>query len=170
MKQVKIMGIDYSVVQISAIDVVNAFKDSPHFNNVKELIGQEGENFAGLCDAQKCVIYVFNELPQDKKEKVLVHEMIEAIDQECLLELAHSRIQEITNLLFMAEPLAVSDLKLQTVLVAFEKAGVWSSNPSFSFSNSLHVTGKVNVKGLLEDENAKASEVESVAGDNQGIS
>ncbi len=159
MKQVKIMGIDYTVVKISAMDVVNTFKDSPHFNSVKELIGQEGENFAGLCDAQKCMIYIFNELPQDKKEKVLVHEIIEAIDQECLLELSHSKIQEITNLLFTNEPINVADTKIQTVLVAFEKAGVWSSNPSFSFSNSLHVTGKINVKGLLGDE-VKSSDTE----------
>ncbi len=169
MKQVKIMGIDYDVIQISAIDVVNAFKDGPHFDNVKELVGQQGENFAGLCDAQKCIIFIFNELPEDKKEKVLIHEMIEAIDQECLLELQHARIQEITNLLFMGEPLNITDLKLQTVLVAFEKAGVWNHISTFSFSNSLHVSGKVNVKGLLEND-AKASEAESTAGDNQGVS
>lgn len=169
MKQVKVMGIDYAVVQISAIDVVNAFKDSPHFNNVKELIGQEGENFAGLCDAQKCVIYIFNELPEDKKEKVLIHEIIEAVDQECLLELPHYRIQEIANLLFMAEPINVSDLKVQAVLTAFEKAGVLSFGGTFSFSNSLHVSGKVNVKGLLENE-AKASEAEPIVGADQGVS
>lgn len=168
MKQVKVMGIDYEVIQISAMDVVNAFKDSPHFGNVKELIGQEGENFAGLCDAQKCIIYVYNELPEDKKEKVLIHEIIEAVDQECLLELPHFRIQEITNLLFMSEPINVSDLKVQTVLTAFEKAGVLTFGGTFSFSNSLHVSTKVNVKGLLLNE-ATASEIESGAGDNQGV-
>lgn len=168
MKQVKIMGIDYDVIQISAIDVVNAFKEGPHFENVKELVGQQGENFAGLCDAQKCIIFLFNELPEDKKEKVLVHEMIEAIDQECLLELQHARIQEITNLLFMGEPINLTDMKLQTILVAFERAGVITFGGTFSFSNSLHVSVKVNVKGLLQDE-VKASEVESGAVDNQGI-
>jgi hypothetical protein len=167
MKQVKIMGIDYSVVQVGATEVVEAFKDSPHFASVKELVGENGENFAGLCDAQKCVIYIFKDLPQDKKEKVFVHETIEATDQECLLELPHSRIQEITNLLYMNELLNLSDTKLQTVLTSFEKAGLWTSGNTFTFANNLHVQGKINVKGLLEDD-AKASEVEPVSGYNQG--
>jgi hypothetical protein len=164
MKQLKIMGIDYSVIQISPADVIESFKNSPHLANVKELIGSEGENFAGLCDAQKCILYIYNELPEDKKQKTLVHEIIEAIDQECLLDIPHPRMQEITNLIFMGEPICLNDIKVQTVLVAFEKAGLWTSGSAFTFSNSLHVSGKVNVEGLLDD--AKTSEVESATGNN----
>lgn len=165
MKQVTVMGIAYGIIQVSPSVVIASFKDSPHLANVKELVGAEGENFAGLCDAQKCIIYIFNGLPDDKKRKTLIHEMIEAVDQEALLNLEHYRIQELTNLLFIGEPLDLSDTKLQTIVVAFERAGVWTSNLTFSFANKLYITGKVNVERLLEDDTN--SVVEVAVGDNQ---
>ena len=104
------MGINYEIVQLPPKSVLAIFKESPHFEEVKRLVGDEAQNFAGLCDAQLCKIYINSELPYEKKEKTLIHEIVEAMDQECILELEHTKMQSIANTLFISCILNVEEL------------------------------------------------------------
>jgi hypothetical protein len=110
MKQVNVMGINYEIVQIQPKSVIAIFKESPHYEEVKKLVGDEAQHFAGLCDAQLCKIYINSDLPYEKKKKTLIHEIVEAMDQECILELEHTKMQSITNSLFISGILNVEEL------------------------------------------------------------
>lgn len=110
MKQINIMGIYYEIVLISPVSVITVFKETAHLEEVKKLIGDEAQHFAGLCDAQSCKIYINNELPYEKKKKTLIHEIVEAMDQECILELEHTKMQSITNTLFTSGIVNVEEL------------------------------------------------------------
>lgn len=110
MKQINIMGVNYEIIQLKPKSAIEAFKDSPHCEEVKKLIGDEGQHFAGLCDAQMCKIYLNLDLPYEKKKKTLLHETVEAMDQECILELTHIQMQAIANTLFLSGIIDVEDL------------------------------------------------------------
>lgn len=110
MKQVNIMGINYEIVQVLPSGVVKAFENSAHFNEVKNLVGEEGQHFAGLCDAHNSKIYINIELPYEKKKKTLIHEIVEAMDQECILDLEHVKMQAIANTLFLSGLLNLEEL------------------------------------------------------------
>ncbi len=110
MKQVNVMGINYEIVQLPPKSVLAIFKESPHFEEVKRLVGDEAQHFAGLCDAQLCKIYINSELPYEKKKKTLIQEIVEAMDQECILELEHTKMQSIANTLFISGILNVEEL------------------------------------------------------------
>lgn len=110
MKQVNVMGINYEIIQLPPKSVIAIFKESPHFEEVKVLVGDVAQHFAGLCDAQLCKIYINSELPYEKKKKTLIHEIVEAMDQECILELEHTKMQSIANTLFISGILSVEEL------------------------------------------------------------
>lgn len=110
MKQIMVMGVPYEIIQISSKNVCGAFKDSLHAEEVKKLVGENGENFAGLCDAHLGRIFLNVDLPYEKKKKTLLHEFVEAMDQECLLELEHTKMQSIANTLLLTGLLNVEEL------------------------------------------------------------
>jgi hypothetical protein len=110
MKQITVMGIPYEIIQLRAKDVIEAFKKGQHLEEVKKLVGDEGQHFAGLCDAQLNKIYLNSELPGVKIEKTFIHEFVEAIDQESCLELTHVQMQAITNAFFLAGIVNVKEL------------------------------------------------------------
>jgi len=110
MKQVMVMGIPYEIIRLRPKDVIEAFKVGPHLGEVKKLVGDEGENFAGLCDAQLTKIYLNNDLPEVKIEKTFLHEFVEAMDQEACLELTHVQMQAIANAFFLAGIVNVKEL------------------------------------------------------------
>jgi hypothetical protein len=107
------MGINYEIVQLKPKTAIESFKDSPHYEEVKKLIGEEGQHFAGLCDAQMCKIYINIDLPHEKKKNTLLHETVEAMDQQCILELTHIQMQAIANTLFISD---LFDNKLEELL------------------------------------------------------
>jgi hypothetical protein len=109
-KSINIMGVDYEVIQLLPGAVLNVYKESEHFEEVKRLIGENAQSFAGLCDALNCKIYINISLPDQKREKTLIHEIIEAVDQECCLELDHTKIQSITNAIFSLGLINVKEL------------------------------------------------------------
>jgi len=110
MKQVNVMGVNYEVIQLQPKSVIAVFKESPHYEEIKKLVGDEAQHFAGLCDAQMCKIYINSDLPYEKKKKTLIHEIVEAMDQECILELAHIQMQAIANTLFISGILNLEEL------------------------------------------------------------
>lgn len=110
MKIIKVMGIDYEIIQLKPKDVIEAYSKSTHFEEVKRLIGDNGQHFAGLCDVQDCKIYINIELPDEKKVKTLLHEFVEALDQESCTELEHTKMQSITNAFFMSGLIDVKEL------------------------------------------------------------
>jgi hypothetical protein len=110
MKQIIVMGILYEIIQLRSKDVIAAFKTGQHLEEVKKLVGDEGQHFAGLCDAQMNKIYLNSELSEVKVEKTFIHEFVEAIDQESCLELTHIQMQAITNAFFLAGIVSVKEL------------------------------------------------------------
>ena len=110
MKKINVMGINYEIIQLEPTAAVAAYADSAHFDEVKSLIGEEGQHFAGLCDAQSCKIYININLPYEKKVKTLIHEFVEALDQESCTELEHVKMQAITNAFFMSGIVDVEEL------------------------------------------------------------
>jgi len=110
MKTINVMGIDYEVVQLKPEAVMELYKDSAHFEHVQKMLGDKGQDFAGLCDAQKAKIYINIDLSIEKKRKTLIHEFVEALDQEAVTELAHVEMQAITNAFFIAGIADVEEL------------------------------------------------------------
>ncbi len=110
MKQISIMGVNYEIIQLQPKSVVEVFKTSPHWEEIKKMVGDECQHFAGLCDAQMCKIYLNSDLPYEKRKKTLIHEIIEALDQECITEFSHIQMQAIANTLFTSGILNVEDL------------------------------------------------------------
>jgi len=110
MKQIDVMGVHYEVIQLQPKSVIAIFKESPHYEEIKKLVGDEAQHFAGLCDAQMCKIYINSDLPYEKKKKTLMHEIVEAMDQECILELTHIQMQAIANTLFISGILNLEEL------------------------------------------------------------
>jgi len=110
MKTVPIMGIDYEVKQISVGELFKTYEGTSHLDDVKNLFGENLQNFSGLCDALTQTIYINRDIPENKKRKTLMHEIVEALDQECLTELPHISIQTIANALFLSGLFNVEEL------------------------------------------------------------
>jgi len=110
MKKINVLGIDYEVIQLTPTAAIDSFAESPHLEQVKQLIGENGQNFAGLCDAQACKIFINVELPYEKKVKTLIHEFVEALDQEACTELDHVKMQAITNAFFISGIINIGEL------------------------------------------------------------
>lgn len=110
MKQIIIMGVPYEIVQIMPADLLKQYTDSLHVDEIKKLFGEKCENFSGLCDAQVGKIYINIQLPPEKKRKTLIHEFIEALDQECITELSHIQMQTIANTFFLSGIVDIEEL------------------------------------------------------------
>lgn len=110
MKKVTIMGIDYEIIQLQPDGLLKVFEPGVHADDIKKLFGEKCENFSGLCDAHSSKIYLNIDLPAEKKKKTLIHEIIEAMDQECILELAHIQMQAIANALFLSGVMNLEEL------------------------------------------------------------
>ena len=110
MKKINVMGIDYEIIQLTPEAVIRVYAESPHNEEVNKLLGEKGEHFAGLCDAQDCKIYINIGIPLEKKKKILIHEFVEAIDQESITELEHVKMQAITNAFFISGIVNVEEL------------------------------------------------------------
>jgi len=104
------MGIDYEVKQISVGELFKTYEGTSHLDDVKNLFGENLQNFSGLCDALTQTIYINRDIPENKKRKTLMHEIVEALDQECLTELSHISIQTIANALFLSGLFNVEEL------------------------------------------------------------
>lgn len=109
---VNVLGIQYSIEIISASELIKQLKETNlSFLEIIEVIGQEGEHFAGLCDNMECKIWINRDIRnKEKLKKVLIHEIMEAIDGECLLGIEHSKLQAITNGLFMSNLFNIDEL------------------------------------------------------------
>lgn len=110
MKQVMVMGIPYEIIQIMSLDLVKIYAESIHSDDIKKLFGDKCENFSGLCDAQANKIYINIQLAPEKKRKTFIHEFIEAMAQECCMELSHETMQGIANAFFLAGIVNVEEL------------------------------------------------------------
>jgi len=110
MKQIEIMGCSYEIIQVTPAGLLKAFDGTVHMSDLKEMFGNDCKNFSGLCDAQLLKIYINIELPLEKKKKTLLHEIVEAIDQESLTELCHIQMQSIANAFFLSGILDVEGL------------------------------------------------------------
>lgn len=110
MKQIIVMGVPYEIIQIMPLDLLKLYDESLHADDIKKLFGDKCENFSGLCDAQANKIYINIQLPPEKKRKTFIHEFIEAMDQECILELAHIQMQAIANTFFLSGIVDIEEL------------------------------------------------------------
>lgn len=110
MKQVIVMGVPYEIIQIMPLDLIKLYEETLHADDIKKLFGDKCENFSGLCDAQESKIYINIQLPPEKKRKTFIHEFIEAMDQESILELAHIQMQAIANTFFLAGIVDIEEL------------------------------------------------------------
>lgn len=109
MKTVLIMGISYEIHHVTPAQLLKVFENTVHFEAIKKLFGENAENFSGLCDSQCSKIYLNIELPYEKKKKTLIHEIVEAMDQECILDLSHIQMQAIANTLFLSGVINVEE-------------------------------------------------------------
>ena len=109
---VEILGIKYSIEIVSVSELLKQLKETnSSYKEILEIIGQEGERFAGLCDSMECKIWINKDIRnKEKMKKVVVHEIMEAIDGEGLLGIEHSKLQTITNGLFISGLLNIDDL------------------------------------------------------------
>jgi hypothetical protein len=110
MKTINVMGIFYEIVQLKPEAVMEIYKDTDHYEHVQKMLGEKGQDFAGLCDAQQHKIYINIDLSYEKKKKTLIHEFVEALDQESVTELAHVVMQAITNAFFIAGIIDIEEL------------------------------------------------------------
>lgn len=110
MKQVTVMGIEYEIAQITPETLLKIFEGTDHYEALKKMFGENAQNFSGLCDAQLAKIYINSELPFEKKKKTLIHEIVEALDQECTTDLTHIQMQAIANTLFLTGLVNVEEL------------------------------------------------------------
>jgi len=110
MKQISVMGIQYEIIQLLPEDLSKLYEGTQHEQSLHELFGKKCENFSGLCDAQNQKIYLNIKLAEEKKKKTLIHEFIEAMDQESILELAHIQMQAIANTFFLSGIVDLEDL------------------------------------------------------------
>jgi len=110
MKQVMVMGIPYEIIQIMPLDLLKLYEESLHSEDIKKLFGDKCENFSGLCDAQANKIYLNIQLTPEKKRKTFIHEFIEAMAQECCMELSHETMQGIANTFFLGGIVNVEEL------------------------------------------------------------
>lgn len=116
MKTINVLGIEYSIAIVSASELMSQLKESnPSYEEIKSELGTEGQHFAGLCDNMSCTIWINRDITnREKMKKVLVHEIIEAIDAEGLLGIEHSKLQSITNGLFTAKLIDLDGLLDET--------------------------------------------------------
>lgn len=110
MKKVNVLGIEYEIIQLSPKSVIDVYGRTPLYDDVKQLIGEDGRYFAGLCDTTRCKIYINADLPYEKRVKALIHEFMEAVDNESSNDLEHVKIQSITNALFLSGLFDVKEL------------------------------------------------------------
>jgi len=110
MKQIAIMGINYEILQLTPKGLMDTFEGTAHVESLKKLFGDQCQNFSGLCDAQCLKIYLNVDLPYEKKEKVFIHEVVEAMDQESCLELNHIQMQAIANTFFLSGIVNIKEL------------------------------------------------------------
>lgn len=103
-KNINILGVNYEVVECSPKEIFEReeYKGDAEQALLKNAIGSDGILFGGLCNTQACTIYVNSEIKNEKKRtKILLHEVMEAIDHEALLGLKHNQIEQIAGGIFM---------------------------------------------------------------------
>jgi hypothetical protein len=111
MKTINVLGIEYIIRFVSAKEMMETVKeDNPLYSELVERLGPNGEFFAGLCNARDCKIWVNKGMKKEKVEKILIHEIMEAISQEGLLEIEHAQLQAIVNGLFTSGIIKVDHL------------------------------------------------------------
>lgn len=110
MKQIPVMGVPYEIIQLLPEDLFKLYEGTQHEAGLQKLFGDKCENFSGLCDAQQQKIYLNIKLAAEKKRKTLLHEFVEAMDQESILELAHIQMQAIANAFFLSGIIDVEEL------------------------------------------------------------
>lgn len=112
MKFIDILGVKYSIEIISASELIRQLKETnSSYVEILEVIGQQGERFAGLCDSSECKIWINKDISnREKLEKIVVHEIVESIVAESLLDVNHEEVQAITNGLCISGILNISDL------------------------------------------------------------
>lgn len=95
---VNILGIKYDVEILTAKQLLAKFENNEEdLKDLLEITGPNAIGFAGLCFARYCKIYVNSEMSEEKIKKVLLHEIVEAIQSESQIEIEHSDLQAITN-------------------------------------------------------------------------
>lgn len=105
----KIMGIDYEVICLSPEALVRLYFDENGEEGVaglERIVGRGAQHFGGLCDGGKARLFVNSEMPIDKQEKVLLHEVLEAVDGETCIQLKHNQIEAISNAFFLSSLLS----------------------------------------------------------------
>jgi len=102
MSKINILGIEYNIKIISFSELSRYYNNDSEeqFVFLKKIIGESGEFFGGLTDFQNCIIWINKDMNQDRIKKILVHEIMEAINQEIQGELDHVLLQSITNALY----------------------------------------------------------------------
>jgi hypothetical protein len=110
MKSISVMGISYEIIQLLPDDLFKLYENSQHEEALTKLFGEKCINFSGLCDAQNQKIYLNIKMTDEKKEKTFMHEYVEAMDQECCLELGHIEMQAIANSFFLSGIIDVKEL------------------------------------------------------------
>ena len=103
--KVKIFGVDYEVREVTVKELYDrpehiGEKGAASLNNV---IGHGGKFFGGLCDGHNCNLFINSNIKRvQKRKKIFIHEVLEAIDQEAALGLKHNQIEQVANGLLMA--------------------------------------------------------------------
>lgn len=110
MKKIIVMGLDYEIVQITPQDLLKSYEESPQYEALVKLFGENCQDFSGLFDGHRNKIYLNVNLIDSKKEKTLIHEFVEALDQECCTDFTHIQMQAIANSFFLAGIVNVKEL------------------------------------------------------------
>ena len=111
MASINILGINYDIELINTDELFEIFKrNKDDLDQIKELVGEKGEGFGGLCDPKRCKIYLNKEMREDKIKKVLLHEIMESSTVECQIDLDHTVLQAITNALWCSGIICVDKL------------------------------------------------------------
>lgn len=98
MRSVNILGIKYEIEILTAKQLLAKFENNEEdLKDLLEITGPNAVGFAGLCLARSCKIYINSEMSKEKIKKVLLHEIVEAIQSESQIEIEHSDLQAITN-------------------------------------------------------------------------
>lgn len=72
-----------------------------HEYEIKEVSANDIEGCNGQTWLKKCLIMIDKDLPQSRKESVLLHEIIEIIDGHFKLEINHKSIEILEEVLYV---------------------------------------------------------------------
>jgi hypothetical protein len=103
--KVKIFGVDYEVREVSTQQLYDRpeHKSEKGAASLNSVIGHGGKFFGGLCDGHNCNLFINSNIKRlQKRRKIFIHEVLEAIDQEAALGMKHNQIEQIANGLLMA--------------------------------------------------------------------